>query len=246
MSKPAIICLCASYKRPQLLKNAVACFNAQTYANKYLLVLDTADQFESELKQTDSGIIHIKSQAERPKGLSATYNYMVNELIQKDQFDIFAVWDDDDVYFPDHLENMTQVYTGEAQYFTQPYIYSNYQQPKGTVFKESAEGRFHGCWGYTRKLWEDLNGYPDIDSLDFDFRMGQACIQKVSKTYYSIETPSYVYRWGNGIYHISQHGLGGYNKLWETLESFPAPFQGPLLPEFDEETKTLYTWKAAQ
>lgn len=45
MSKPLVTCVCPTYKRPQLLQNALACFLAQEYERKHLVILDDAGQF---------------------------------------------------------------------------------------------------------------------------------------------------------------------------------------------------------
>ena len=41
-----LTCVCPTYRRPRLLANAIACFVAQTYPNRELIVLDDAGELE--------------------------------------------------------------------------------------------------------------------------------------------------------------------------------------------------------
>jgi hypothetical protein len=110
---------------------------------------------------------------------------------------------------------------------------------RGTRIEETG-GRFHGATAFTAQLWKTAGGWPDTDDLLFDQKMRQHYRTVGQPVDYHQHTPSYVYRWGNGIYHGSQAGDAGFKPLWDELEKLPTPYIGELIPKFDEETLRIY------
>jgi hypothetical protein len=235
---PRIACLCPTYKRPQHLANALACFFAQWYSDscRRLYIFDDANQFTP----VDSTDVRIDSCRDRFKSLPKKYNQMA-EIAKEWKPDIYVVWEDDDVFLPWHLIQIAEAYELGAQFIRPKQVYSNYGQPFGTVIKEDAIGRFHSSWAYASTLFWDLGGYPDTGRLDFDQRMGGLCAAMDPKLVYCKDwKPSYVYRWNNGVYHGSQAGEDGYQSLWDGLGMRTAPPVGSLIPAFDEETTLIF------
>lgn len=243
MSK-LIACLCPTYKRPEQLRNAIACFESQTYANKILLILDDADQHPAQV--CADGGWRLIAAAVRYPNLPAKLNALA-ALAQ--EADILVIWEDDDIYLPHHLAAIVEAAAtaGEAAYFAPRRVLSNYNVARGHTREEGAAGRFHGAWAYTRGLWNLLDGYQFGDRLDFDQHMGGRCRAEVGVTHYD-ETdairnygPSYIYRWGHGAYNGSATGEEGYATLWRRLGELPFDRVERTGPQMDDETLGLYS-----
>lgn len=227
-----------------MLQNSLACFLAQSYENKYLLILDDADQFDNQ--ESDEGKWALGSLPNRfYESLPFKFNAMLNAAKDEFQADIIAIWEDDDIYLPQHLENIAAMYEGGVQFFAPKEVYSTYNQPLGQVQREGASGRFHASWAYTTGLLNKVDGYPITERLDFDQQMHRKCwhaCNSASSCYDQFHGvgPSYVYRWGNPTYHGSQAGEEGYRRLWDELGRRPAPRVGKLEPLMDRETQLIY------
>lgn len=238
-----IACLCPTYKRPELLANAYACFRAQTptAAIYRLFVIDDAAQHCYH----DRDDLMLVSTGQRYPTLPAKYNALMRLADDAWFPDAYAIWEDDDVFLPDHLARMAAAFLDGWHYYRTRDVYSNYMCAKdGAVLREGAAGRFHSSWGMTRRAMETIGGYPQSARLTFDQELGAALSRVCPKGPIDAD-PQYVYRWGNGIYHGSQAGDGGYQQLWDELGRMPAPYVGSLVPKFDEETAAIYTRHAA-
>lgn len=240
MKDPVIACLCPTYKRPENLQNSVACFEHQTYPHKHLVICDDANQHFTQVGKSWSLI----STPKRHPHLPAKFNALAR-MADTIKPDLLVVWEDDDVYLPHHLETLAAAYRnapGLGLYRPET-VWTTYQQPKGRAVLESAQGRFHSSWGYSRDAFWDFGGYPDTEDLIFDQKMGNAIERTHGVAYYGFgnnpewcTVPSFVYRWGNATYHGSSHGRKNYKKLWNALGQQVAPWAGRLVPHYDEET----------
>lgn len=241
--EPLIACLCPTYKRPDHLRNSIACFEAQDYGNATLLIVDDANQHTAtqHTHTRDGWRWELIPLPDRFPTLTAKFNAMA---AMAPAADILAIWEDDDVYLPHHLRGLAAAWDGPGavQYFAPERVLSTYRQPMGGTQDEGATGRFHASWAYTRPLWDELGGYPDTTRLDFDQQMGKAGRRAAggAVNYEDPHAPSYVYRWGNGVYHGSQAGEAGFVALWDELGRRDAPHQGTTGPRMDEETRLIY------
>ena len=254
-NEPRLACLCPTYKRPNCVANVAACFLRQTYPVdlRRLFVLDDAGQYRGETKLTAlgthkyAGRIRVESYDSRYPTLPAKFDRLV-ELAKAEpdgwQPDAFVVWEDDDVFLPWHLQSIADAILAGGQYLTSHTVHSTYEQPMGDTILEGADGRFHSSWAFTANLLNRVGGYPHTDRLDFDQQLGTALSSQGGGphlySYPQGPPPSYVYRWGNGIYHGSQQGEQGFRNLWSNLDQLPAPYVGTLEPNMDRETTLLY------
>lgn len=234
-----IACICPTYKRSRLLRNAVACFNRQDYPaeDRALFILDDAGQHDAY----HEGNIRLDTCSRLPT-LPIKYNvlFRIAEMFKPD---VYTIWEDDDIFLPHHLKQVAQSFAMGGHYIRLPVVWSNYAQPKGKVIQESAAGRFHSSWSFSRAFINDIGGYPITDRLDFDQQMGSIASQydrtpKLPPGW----TPSYVYRWGNGVYHGSARGEKEYQQFWKELEQLQARRIRGVIPldDFDEETKLIF------
>jgi glycosyltransferase involved in cell wall biosynthesis len=244
MPKPNILMLTPTYKRPDCLRNLLACFLAQDYEHKHLLVYDDANQFDELLSKNVTVSVNKKY---REQNLPTKFNTMVlfaNKVLGL-EFDIIAIGEDDDVYLPWHLSAIAAAYERGGEYFISSEIWSTYNEQKKGAHLEQSGGRFHASTAFTTNLFDKVGGYPITDELNFDQQMRARMLNGggVVEDYLmqcSGMKPSYTYRWGNREYHGSAAGDSGYRKLWDDLAKLPTPHQGKLIPQFDKETKNLY------
>ncbi|CAG0993419.1 hypothetical protein BURK1_02394 [Burkholderiales bacterium] len=244
MPRPLIACLCPTYKRPEHLRNAIACFVAQTHPHKLLLILDDAGQHAAQDRPAEGW--RLLSRPHRYANLPAKLNALA---ACAPEADILAIWEDDDIYLPHHLAAIAEAAgSGSAEAFFAPTrVLSTYGLPRGRTQVESAAGRFHASWAYTRSLFESLRGYDEDDGLGFDQRMGARCAERAAVVHPDLAPvahrhgPSYVYRWGRGPYNGSQTGDEGYANLWRELGEMPFERVEATGARMDDETRRIYT-----
>ncbi|MCA9058462.1 MAG: glycosyltransferase, partial [Planctomycetaceae bacterium] len=96
---PFVSCLCPTYRRPQLLRESIACFEAQDYPvdRRELIILDDAGELEN---QTGNGW-QIISIPRRFRSLPEKFN-AVAALASGE---ILVVWEDDDIYLSHHISS---------------------------------------------------------------------------------------------------------------------------------------------
>lgn len=240
-----IACLCPTYKRPLQLANVAECFLRQDYpeSQRRLFILDDASQhvFNFEFPS-----IRVKHAENRIPNLPLKFNLIAEWAGFEWQPDVMVVWEDDDVFLPWHLSSIAKAVEEGGEYLVSEEVWSTYNEPEGSIHLEGAAGRFHSSWAFTSELFHRVGGYPETSRLDFDQQMRNRLSQgaKSGLSFYSGPSgslpPSYVYRWGNGVYHGSQAGEEGFADLWSHLETLPDPFQGPIQPRFDNETEIIY------
>jgi len=241
---PRLACLCPTYKRPNCLANAAACYVQQTYPAHLsrLFVLDDASQ-HADSPVSDDGIRCIV-QSSRYTTLPAKFAALIDIATAEWNPDAFVIWEDDDVFLPWHLQSISDAIMSGGEYLTSRTVHSTYEQPMGGTVLEGADGRFHSSWAFTVDLLKRIGGYPNTARLDFDQQLGSALKAEAGTAHhYSYPRgpqPSYVYRWGNGIYHGSQRGEEGFQSLWDELSQLPAPYVGALVPKMDRETTLIH------
>lgn len=223
---PHIVCLCPTYKRPDLLANAVQCFLHQTWPHAELIILDDAGVHRPQ----NAGPWTLFTTKNRYRSLPEKFNAMA--MIRR-QADVYAVWEDDDIFLPSHLENIARQWLAhKSRLYVPEKVYSTYDMPYGAVRVETAHGRFHSSWAFDGASFRRDNGYPITRELNFDQqmhrKMGPPCIDE--------KRMSYVYRWGNGLYHGSASGDASYEDHYDSLEKMNCPERDRLIPKYDEET----------
>jgi len=100
---PLITCICITNQRVELLKRATACFKAQNYPNKELLISYptkdtlTKKSIDDLISETDIVI----NQIERPDDMNL--GDARNQAVEQSNGIYICTWDDDDWYHPHRL-----------------------------------------------------------------------------------------------------------------------------------------------
>lgn len=208
------VCLCPTYgRRPDLIANAVWQFQRQTHRDAVLLFIDdlgTIDTSDCYLvgmswRWSQDDRVRVMSLEERSPSLPS--KYLDGWLLAGNDFDAVAVWDDDDLYLPMHLEYHAMALRSSR--FSKPSkVLSTYS---GSPVIEDASGRF---WGSCAMSW---NIFADGLSMSDACRYDQESIGNFTR-YGVADTcdfgpPQYIYRWGETQ---SAHASGYGTSDWYT------------------------------
>lgn len=241
---PKIACLCPTYKRPECLRNAVACFGWQLYpANRRVLcILDDAGIYlNAEGMHLEEGTnVLLQSQTERFPSIPAKFNALAKMVPDAD---VYAVWEDDDVYLPQHLSAIAAVWMSGAKFVGPEVFLSTYNCRFGEfVVERTGRGRMHGAWAYDGELFREFGGYDESPRLSFDIEMRGKMLARAGRVHSPFDNavrPSYVYRWGRAQYNGSQVGPEAYTSFYGKLSEMTCPSQDWLEGKFDLETQLL-------
>lgn len=227
---PLVSCLCLTYARPQLLREAVWCFLQQDYPHKELVVVN--DHPEPIAMEREYPGVRLLNLPERLPNLGQKRNLSVQEAWGE----ILLIWDDDDLYLPwrisetvRHLEASPSIWAYKP---TKAWASTNNQ---GYAL---ARNLFHSQAGFRREAFTALGGYAQMNSgqdLEFERRIPKARWLRHDAP---LSDLFYVYRWGNGVSHIS--GLGrdqpGKPSGWEVIaERYRDHPGGVFRPGFDRD-----------
>ena len=244
---PFVACLCPTYRRPALLANAVACWLAQDYPadRRELIILDDAGQFDPD-RSPHGWSITVTSR--RFSSLPEKYNELA-KLAGKSA-GVLVPWEDDDIYLPGHLSAHVAAMQRTGMEFSKPRTVYSLQGE--TLTREPSAGRFHGSIAFTRRLFDQVGGWPVTKRADFDQqfmrRLQQAAGGHADPTGPERDTgnsnadPQYVFRWATGQPHAQWDMAGPADENWwqkagERAERENAvPWIGKLSPMMDAST----------
>ena len=202
MNLPFISCLCPTFRRPKLLRNAIECFLSQDYPadRRELIIVDDDDAYENLEYKTPRGNYRVISHSRAYSSLTEKYNAIAGIA----EGEVFAVWEDDDVYLPWHLSSNVECM---GRSLNIPWlskskrVFSTY----GNRFQvEESTGRFHASLVFNRVAFEKVGGWPNTKRADFDQMFIQSFIKNVSVCDPTERgaKPSYCFMWEqSNCYH---------------------------------------------
>lgn len=244
-SLPFVTCLCPTFRRPKTLQNAIACFLEQDYPAQLrrLLICDDDAAYESRSYISAKGMYNVVSYVGAFESLPAKYNAMTAFA----DGEVFAVWEDDEIYLPHHISAHVQTIDPSVPTLSKmSKIYSTYGRKFNT---EDATGRFHASLVFSRSALELVGGWPDTKRADFDQEFIQSFIRHPQVTVVDPlavgHKPSYVFRWESSEhYHGQSFMRSPEDETWYARghKEIPKPKDCPrtLEPLFDEETIRIY------
>ena len=202
MALPVVTCLCPTYGRFESLRDAVACFLLQDYPAKRMMIFDDSPSllFTGDLPDYIEMWHHDRFE---------TLGHKRQAMLEAARTPLVAHWDDDDLYLPWHLSMLVEALQGSARACVKPRAgwfgkgprlgWKNGKHPHHNVFE--------GQMLFDRQTGLDLGGYAPMDS-------GQAAwllwVFEKAKELHTWNPPdnevSYVYRWADGMDHVSARG----------------------------------------
>ncbi|GAB6184617.1 glycosyltransferase family 2 protein [Thermopirellula anaerolimosa] len=227
-----IACLCATFNRPAQLAEAIESFLRQTYPaeRRELVILDDAGQYDPAACEHLPGVKLITTR-HRFRTLGEKRN--ATAALASPDAEAYAVWDDDDIYLPWHLEAMAQVFAAGSPWSRPAEVWID---RRTYLERKPTGGLFHGSWGFTREAFLSAGGYPAMQSGQDQALAGRfkrAGIRSDSPSQVLCSEPlrlsacpmpqaprslpSYIYRWHTypNARHISALGEDGYQRRGE-------------------------------
>lgn len=238
-----VACLCPTYLRPVCTANVANMFRFQTYPERRLYILDDGGTFDESINDKCDDI-RIRVTTERFPTLPDKYNALLDWAIEDYQPDIIMVWENDDLYLPDHISRY-------VEHFRVPGIVSVrlstvfvYHPVAKRVIVHRVGRNFHGClafrpfvngtairWHSTPRAWYDVEFMDMLTS-----KYPSAMIRGL---------PTYVYRNPcTETMNASHFAAGPLDDTW--YQRYGINYNRnccgdhqsiPLEPKFDEETK---------
>jgi len=211
MNNPLASFVCLTYKRPTLLNELLYCFLNQTYENKELIIVNDEYNVEYVFDDERVKIYNIK---ERFSSLSEKRNFSRSIV----NGDYIFITDDDDIFYTNHVSKLLKYHSYNNHYdivFNKIAHYSVHNENISDIIQQVA---FNGS-SIKREYYLN-NSFPIEVSCGED----QEFIKNAKILGIEYEEPTFHYRWGLNIHHIS--GMGGdgkesyqiYGKLNENVE----------------------------
>ena len=193
-----ITAVCVTYGRQKFLERAIHSFLTQddkAVRCRELLILNTLPIQKLSFEHPNVRIINLPT---RPPSLGEARNIAVAEATGGR----IAIWDDDDVYLPHHLDTLSENWGQDDEWV---WIDKRLCALVDAIV-ELGQGCHGGCFGFTKKAWKEAGGYPSLS-----FGEDVALVQRITKLpgkriLVGDAVPSFIYCWGNGAYHVSGGG----------------------------------------
>lgn len=226
---PLITCLCPTFRRPRLLEEALACFEQQTLplSQRELFVCD--DSGDLGLQSGPGWQVIGGPSGQKFQNLGEKYNYLLAQV----RSPYVALWEDDDLYFPEHLAICLQQLQQSACLVKPQWVWSDYVA--GSLTRERGSGRFLSSCAFP------AGGplFPVDGTADFDQRFMRSAIHQMGLAEFG--TPTFLFRWHTGHYHAQHFMPAPESQGWEQrCQSFARPTPGyQLQPQLSRRAKLL-------
>lgn len=226
-----ISCLTATYGRPKLVENAIACFLSQDYPAhcRRHLILDDAGQIE---EQSADGWF-VWSTAKRFDTLTAKYSKL--EALDGGWADAFAIWDDDDIYLPWHLSAHAAAL--RATRWSHPrQVWSLYTKRLQLV---DTGGGFWASAAVRRDLHESVGGFTQSARADFDQKQMSTWRERGGEPGRP-DPPSFVYGWGRSNHASSLIASTSITDWYARHQPMETGRILRIMPQMDAQTSAVY------
>lgn len=213
-----------------MLMNSVECFKDQEFHGQRSLIVDDDQRGD-------------------PGGVPHKYNRIVRTALGAVAPDLLIVWEDDDLYLPDHISRIVNAWElagrPEIWWGHPSRVYSDYP---GHVLTEGAAGRFHAALALTVGAWRECP-WIETPRADFDQQWMGALRQRFGPPcdYLAGGDPTYVFRWHTGHHHgqssmRSPDDVTWYQAARERLRAAEEARQAagiPIKPGYDDASRAI-------
>lgn len=224
-SCPFVAALLPTFCRPQMLATSLACWASQFYDSDQQALVVGLDSDDPADFDTDALCQAVMRFAPRRRGvpkvlvkrcdpkisLPAKYNQLARAALLAFPVDLFAVWEDDDLYFPGHLNRIATAWDRDGrppQWWGHPrQVWSEYHDSRVPKI-EDASGRFHAALAVSRGMWSKAP-WVNTERADFDQQYLAKLRSLARPSHYDHTTghmprecgPTYCFRWHTGHLH---------------------------------------------
>jgi len=217
---PAVTCLCPTYGRFERLRDAIAGFLLQDYpGEKRLLILNDAP-VPIVLGAGAECVTVVNVPARYP-----TLGHKRQALLQMAETPLVAHWDDDDLYLPWHLSACVAALRAHpgARCAKPNAAWFGVGPPGAWALRGVRRNLFEGQMVFYRARALELGGYPPLNSgqaaalLAAFRRAGELHVWDPPR-----HELSYIYRWADGLHHVSGAGQRSGDRDFGPEHSAPA------------------------
>lgn len=244
-----VICICPTYGRPTLLENSIACFLAQEYPirDRHLLILDDAGQYRTQHGHGWTVISIDKRFATMPLKYKQILELCA---LERDSWDAVCMWDDDDIYLPDHIETHVRglSLSNHFQWSYPAHIYS--LDSPGKIDLQETRGNHWASICVRAELFKkmDMESWYNYQQNDFDHKFMAMC-QEVGGDPVRVslkENPTFMFRWQSTNAPHLQHYIRPGNSAYAEFPMHEARKVTAVLPRFDAETVKMMSLYRSQ
>ena len=196
MSGIPISCKCITYGRVEFLEESIKSFLLQEYDGPKELVIINDCPFQKLIYPHNE--IRIFNLSKTFESIGEKENFAITQC----KYDTIAVWDDDDIALPNHLENINKYFPGYDLLHWNRGVFMN----KWKIAAIKALG--NSGIVYSKKIWLKVGGHRN-ENAGYD-RTFVNLVKKekgrICRALPPAKEVSWIYTWGGGSYHMS--GLG--------------------------------------
>ena len=197
-----ISCKCITYGRVDFLEESLESFLRQEYEGDYELVI--VNDYPLQKLHFDHPKVRVINLDFTFKTIGEKENFAVSAC----KYDTVAVWDDDDLALPNHLQNINKYFPGNELLH-----WSNAVAFVGSRIASLQQVGNSGIV-YHRNLWMRVGGHA-FENAGYDTTFVQKATKagaRIVRALPSNDEVSWFYSWGNGSYHMSGLGADGDGK----------------------------------
>ena len=196
MTPNLVSCYCPTYGRAHCLEEAIECFLRQDYAGPKELVI--LNDYSDQQLSFDHPEVKVYNLPYRITPLGAKFNGTVALC----SGDVLMCWEDDDIYLPNRISYSLSQMQDEVFHTVTGFL-----EAEQRVIPPSSN-LFHATHALTKRLFDEIGGYPEKDQCSIDVEFIQKINDKLKRQYSKtipIEDAFYIYRWSS---IDSYHGSG--------------------------------------
>ena len=234
-----IFALCPTYRRTRLLNNSIDLFFKQTYPGPAtMLVFNDGEHAYPACLHYGNKTVIVLAFSERFPTLGAKYNALIDYAVKMRARYLF-IWEDDDVYLPNHIEKYMECFNKGAKWVKPNLIYTRFG---GKLQRVDPQFSYFASIAFTSDVANPENPIrfreDHIVQFDIDFMcklqlaFGDPCNPITDNE------PTYVFRWDTtGAYH--GQGFMYIGNEWYKLVPLATQSAGyeEISPNLDEDTK---------
>ena len=197
MKKPIpISCKVITYGRVSHLEELLESFLRQEYEGERELLI--VNDYPLQTLHFDHPDVRIINRKETFKTIGDKENFAVENC----KYDTIAIFDDDDLALPNHLQNINEYFPGyDLLHWHTGIAMVGYQIKAVAIVGNSGII-------YNKQIWEKVGRHP-LENAGYDTTFVvsiQRAGGKIKKAVFEKSKASWIYNWGNGTYHMSGQG----------------------------------------
>ena len=193
---PRVSAICLTYNmedRAQVLNEAVESFLRQTWPNKELIIVNDDPNLALEFDHPQVTILQFDT---RFATLGEKYNagcfYATGEIL--------CSWDDDDISLPWRMKQAVDKLKDSDYWNPKAYWYANAY----TIVHEYKKNYHHNASAFRKSAWESVGQYKHLNgSQDAALDGTLSALTRTVIGSGNLEETAYIYRWNDGLQHIS-------------------------------------------